>query len=60
VVWRRRSFKRYPGTVRIEVLDPIAPGIDKQAFFERLKGEIETTTTRLIADGERELKQQAA
>jgi 1-acyl-sn-glycerol-3-phosphate acyltransferase len=60
VVWRRRSFKRYPGTVRIEILDPIAPGIDKQAFFDRLKGEIETTTTRLIVDGERELKQQAA
>lgn len=60
VVWRRRSFKRYPGTVRIEILDPIPPGLDKRAFFERLKNEIEATTDRLVAAGERELKRDAA
>jgi 1-acyl-sn-glycerol-3-phosphate acyltransferase len=60
VVWRRRSFKRYPGTVRIEILDPIAPGLDKRVFFERLKDEIEETTARLVAAGERELGSEAA
>ncbi len=24
--WPRRTFLRFPGTVRVEVLDPIAPG----------------------------------
>lgn len=53
--WPRRSFRRYPGTVVVEVLDPIAPGLDKQAFSERLKEVIETATARLIAEGKREL-----
>lgn len=47
--WGRRSFKRYPGTVRIEILDLIPPGLDKQEFFERLKNDIETATARLVA-----------
>ena len=27
--WPRRSFRRYPGTIVAEVLDPIAPGLGK-------------------------------
>lgn len=53
--WRRRSFLRYPGTVIVEILDPIPPGLDKQTFAERLKAEIETATARLVAEGERQL-----
>jgi 1-acyl-sn-glycerol-3-phosphate acyltransferase len=60
VAWRRRSFRRYPGTVRIEILDPIPPGLDKRVFFERLKGEIEETTARLVAVAERELEPETA
>jgi 1-acyl-sn-glycerol-3-phosphate acyltransferase len=52
--WGRRSFKRYPGTVRIEILDPIPPGLEKPVFFERLKDDIETATARLIAASKRE------
>jgi 1-acyl-sn-glycerol-3-phosphate acyltransferase len=48
--WPRRSILRYPGTVVIEILDPIAPGLDKDVFFKRLQGDIETASTRLIAD----------
>jgi 1-acyl-sn-glycerol-3-phosphate acyltransferase len=48
--WPRRSFRRYPGTVVVEVLDPIAPGLDKPAFAERLQQTIETATARLIAE----------
>lgn len=53
--WPRRSFCRYPGTIVVEVLDPIAPGLDRRTFAERLEEEIETATARLVAMGEREL-----
>jgi len=56
--WRRRSFVRLPGTIVVEFLDPIAPGLDKQAFFDRLQNDIETATARLIAEGEHELNRQ--
>jgi 1-acyl-sn-glycerol-3-phosphate acyltransferase len=58
--WRRRSFLRLPGTVRVEFLDPIPPGLETQAFFERLQDVIEAATTRLIAEGECEIKRGAA
>jgi 1-acyl-sn-glycerol-3-phosphate acyltransferase len=46
--WGRRSFKRYPGTVRIAILDPIPAGLDKQTFLQRLEHDIETATARLM------------
>ena len=49
-VWPRRTILRHPGTVLVEVLDPIAPGLDKEEFFARLKDAIETSTVRLIAE----------
>jgi 1-acyl-sn-glycerol-3-phosphate acyltransferase len=55
VFWPRRKFLRYPGTIRVEVLDPIPPGLDQAAFMARLQNEIETATERLIAEGEAEL-----
>ena len=53
--WPRRSIRRYPGTIVAEILDPIAPGLDKQVFFERLQQAIETATARLIQEGEHQL-----
>jgi len=53
--WGRRSFLRLPGTVRVEFLDPIPPGLDKKVFFARLREEIETASARLVALGEQEL-----
>jgi 1-acyl-sn-glycerol-3-phosphate acyltransferase len=49
--WPRRSLKLRPGTVVVEILDPIAPGLDRETFFQRLKGEIEGATERLIEEG---------
>jgi 1-acyl-sn-glycerol-3-phosphate acyltransferase len=49
--WPRRSLELRPGTVIVEILDPIAPGLDKDAFFERLRNDIETATARLLAEG---------
>jgi 1-acyl-sn-glycerol-3-phosphate acyltransferase len=48
--WPRRQFLRYPGTVIVEILDPIPPGLDEMTFFKRLQNDIETATARLIAE----------
>jgi 1-acyl-sn-glycerol-3-phosphate acyltransferase len=53
--WPRRSIRRYPGTIIAELLHPIAPGLDKQAFLEHLQQVIESATARLLAEGERQL-----
>jgi 1-acyl-sn-glycerol-3-phosphate acyltransferase len=46
--WPRRSLRRYPGTVLVEVLDPIAPGLDKRTFLAELQRTLEAATARLI------------
>jgi 1-acyl-sn-glycerol-3-phosphate acyltransferase len=51
LVWPRRKFLRYPGTVRVEILDPIPPGLERGEFFQRLKKDIEEATARLVAAG---------
>jgi 1-acyl-sn-glycerol-3-phosphate acyltransferase len=53
--WPRRSLLRYPGTIRVEILDPIPPGLDKETFANRLRDTIEQATARLVAKGEQEL-----
>jgi 1-acyl-sn-glycerol-3-phosphate acyltransferase len=45
--WPRRRFMRYPGTIVVEVLDPIAPGLPVDEFFARLQRDIETATAKL-------------
>jgi 1-acyl-sn-glycerol-3-phosphate acyltransferase len=54
--WPRRRFLRYPGTVRVEILDPIPAGLERDKFFERLQHDIETATARLVAQGESDLR----
>ncbi|MGB6350205.1 MAG: lysophospholipid acyltransferase family protein [Pseudolabrys sp.] len=49
--WPRRSWRRFPGTVVAEILDPIPPGLSREEFFDRLQNDIETATARLIAEG---------
>jgi 1-acyl-sn-glycerol-3-phosphate acyltransferase len=49
--WPRRSWRRFPGTVVAEILDPIPPGLSREVFFERLQIDIETATARLIEEG---------
>ena len=53
--WPRRSIRRNPGTIRVEVLPPIPPGLDKEEFFTRLQQAIEPATAQLVSEGEREL-----
>jgi 1-acyl-sn-glycerol-3-phosphate acyltransferase len=52
VFWPRHSLVLRPGTVIVEILDPIMPGIDKDVFFKRLQDVIETATARLIAEAD--------
>jgi len=49
--WPRRRLLRFPGTVRVEILDPIPPGVDRNTVFARLQDEIEAATARLITEG---------
>ena len=56
VFWPRRTFRIYPGTIRMEFLDPIEPGLSEDAFKTRMQDEIETATARLVALGRAELE----
>jgi 1-acyl-sn-glycerol-3-phosphate acyltransferase len=50
--WPRRSIRLRPGTVLVEILDPIQPGLDKNEFFEHLQHDLETATARLLVESE--------
>jgi 1-acyl-sn-glycerol-3-phosphate acyltransferase len=45
--WPRHSFRRYPGTIVVEFLDPIPPGLPRKVFVAQLQDRIETATARL-------------
>jgi 1-acyl-sn-glycerol-3-phosphate acyltransferase len=48
--WPRRQFLRRPGTLVIEFLPAIAPGLDRRVFMSVLETRIETATERLVAE----------
>ncbi|WP_137388276.1 lysophospholipid acyltransferase family protein [Rhodoligotrophos defluvii] len=48
--WPRRKFLRYPGTVIVEILPQIPPGLDRRQFDLVLQERIETATDRLVAE----------
>jgi 1-acyl-sn-glycerol-3-phosphate acyltransferase len=50
VYWPRRSMLRLPGTIVVEVSDPLPPGLDKDTFFTRLCGAIEQASGRLLRE----------
>jgi 1-acyl-sn-glycerol-3-phosphate acyltransferase len=52
--WPRRSLIRRPGTIVVEFLDPIPPGLPKAVFLERLIEAIETASGRLLAEAKAE------
>jgi 1-acyl-sn-glycerol-3-phosphate acyltransferase len=53
--WPRRKLMRYPGTVVVEILNLIPPGLDRAAFLKRLESAIEGATARLIEEANRDL-----
>jgi 1-acyl-sn-glycerol-3-phosphate acyltransferase len=46
--WPRRSLRRYPGTIVVEFLDPIPPGLPRDEFTQKLRTAIETASNRLL------------
>jgi 1-acyl-sn-glycerol-3-phosphate acyltransferase len=49
--WPRRQFIRRPGTVVIEILEPIPPGLSRDVLLQELQDRIETASNRLLAEG---------
>ncbi len=53
--WRRRGFRRMPGTTVIEFLPVIPPGLTRAAFLAEMQTRIETATEALLAEGRADL-----
>lgn len=51
VFWGKRRFVKRPGTIVVEILDPLEPGLARAAFMRELEARIETATARLEAEG---------
>lgn len=52
--WPRRTFMRYPGTIVVEFLDPIPPGLSRTEFTARIRSVVEEATDRLVKAGREE------
>lgn len=48
--WQKNSFLRFPGTIIIEFMEPIAPGMDKKEFMTELQKRIEAKCAELNAE----------
>lgn len=53
--WPRRSWHIRPGTIRVEILEPIAPGMHPEAFLAALQNQLEPATARLVSAGRSEI-----
>jgi len=51
--WPRRSLIRYPGTIIVEILDPLPAGLSREAFRSELTARIEAAADRLILEAAR-------
>jgi 1-acyl-sn-glycerol-3-phosphate acyltransferase len=56
--WPRRRFIRRPGTIVVEFLEPIPPGLPRKDFLEELQVRIETASNRLVSEGQAQLTAQ--
>jgi 1-acyl-sn-glycerol-3-phosphate acyltransferase len=54
--WPRRKLLRRPGTIVVEFLPAIPPGLPRKEFERRLVEAIEPATARLLAEGRREIE----
>jgi len=53
VFWPRRQFLRRPGTLVLEYLPPIPPGLARPVFMAELERRTEEASDRLVADAQR-------
>jgi len=49
--WARHAFRKHPGTITVDVLPPIQPGLDRRAFMARLHETLEPAAHALLDDG---------
>src|SRR5262249_39648562 len=52
--WPRRTFMRYPGTLVVEFLDLLPPGLSRDEFIDRVRDTIESATDRIVRDAREE------
>ena len=50
VFWPRMAVYRKPGLAVVEFLPPIAPGLDKAAFMQRVQQSVEENSNRLMLE----------
>src|SRR5579872_1344425 len=55
--WPRRTFMRYPGTLVVEFLDPLPPGLSRREFIARISAVIEEATNALVETSRRDQAQ---
>ena len=48
--WPRRGLYRRPGVAIVEFLDPIEPGLPKEAFMKELESKVEAASDSLLLD----------
>ncbi len=48
--WPRRSILRYPGTIIVEFLEPIPPGLRRAEIQHRIENAIEDASNRLLME----------
>src|ERR671913_135071 len=58
--WPRRRFIRRPGTILVEILDPIPPGLPRKEFMDELQTRLEAASARLLAEGTARLSEATA
>jgi 1-acyl-sn-glycerol-3-phosphate acyltransferase len=49
-IWGRRSFRKFPGVIRISILAPLSPAKGRAALLPMLEQAIEAETDRLMAE----------
>ncbi len=49
--WPRRKIDKCPGTIVLQYLEPIPPGLPRREFMQILESRIEEATRALIAEG---------
>jgi len=57
--WSRRAFVKRPGTITVEILPPIPPGLDRKVMMQELEARIETASNalaRVAEAGRRKLR----
>lgn len=54
--WPRRQLVRHPGTIVVEFLDPIPPGLPRKEFRAILEARLEAASQRLVEEGQMSLR----